>query len=172
LALKNRVIKIILTVYFGLFILLLVVFGYHWTFYEEAPDQPIAFSHKKHVGELELECLTCHTYVEVSIHANVPAVSICMSCHENVATDKPEIQKLTAFWQEKKPIPWAQVYQVKDHVYFSHKRHIIAGLDCSNCHGEVEVMDKIRRVRSLKMGWCVDCHRSKEAPLDCYTCHK
>ena len=61
---KNRVVKIILSVYFGLFILLLLVFGYHWTFYEEAPEQPIAFSHKKHVGELELECLTCHVYVD------------------------------------------------------------------------------------------------------------
>ncbi len=169
---KNRIVKIIISLYFALFIILLIGFRYYWTHYEEAPDQPIAFSHKKHVGELELECTVCHENVDRSIHASVPPVATCMSCHEGVATDKPEIQKLTKYWLDKEPIPWAQVHKVKDHVYFTHKRHIKAGLDCANCHGEVAVMEKIRRVSSLKMGWCVDCHKSKNAPLDCYTCHK
>lgn len=169
---KNRIVRFILFAYFAAFAVLLLALGYHWSHYEEAPDQPIAFSHKKHVGELELECTTCHVNADKGKHATAPAVSVCMSCHEGVATDKPEVQKLTKFWQDKQPIPWAQVHQVKPHVYFTHKRHIKAGLECANCHGEVATMDKIRRVRSLKMGWCVDCHRAKGAPLDCYTCHK
>lgn len=169
---KNRIIKLVLSGYFAIFLILLLVFVFHWSNYEEAPEQPIAFSHKKHVGELKLECTTCHLYADRGKHATAPAVQICMSCHEGVATDKPEIQKLTKFWEDKQPIPWAQVHNVQDYVYFTHKRHIKAGLDCANCHGEVATMDKIYRVNSLKMGWCVDCHKSKEAPLDCYTCHK
>jgi hypothetical protein len=169
---KNRIVKLVLFGYFGIFLILLLVFVFHWSKYEEAPEQPIAFSHKKHVGELELECTLCHVYADKGKHATVPAVATCMSCHEGVATDKPEIQKLTKYWNDKEPIQWAQVHKVKDHVYFTHKPHIKAGLDCANCHGEVATMDKMYRVSSLKMGWCVDCHKSKGAPLDCYTCHK
>lgn len=168
---KNRIFNIISVIYFGIFILLLSGLKQYF-FYEQAPDQPINFSHQKHVSELGLKCDFCHKYAEKSIHATVPAADVCMSCHKAVAKDKPEIQKLTQYWSDKNPIPWTQIHKVKDHVYFTHKRHIRAGLDCVNCHGEVQKMEKIRRVSSLRMGWCVDCHKSRGAPLDCYTCHK
>ena len=85
-----------------------------------------------------------------------------------------EIKKLTKFWDEKKPIPWERVYAipVRNYVYFSHKRHIKAGLECAKCHGDVSVMPKIKRVRQLEMGWCVSCHRENKAPTECATCHK
>jgi len=43
---------------------------------------------------------------------------------------------------------------------------------CGLCHGEVRGMDQMRQVRSLKMGWCIDCHSHNEASIDCLTCHK
>ena len=42
---------------------------------------------------------------------------------------------------------------------------------CSVCHGDVGSMTKVKQVRSLKMGDCVDCHRDNSAPTDCVTCH-
>lgn len=42
---------------------------------------------------------------------------------------------------------------------------------CSICHGDVGGMVKVKQVRSLKMGDCVDCHRDNSAPTDCATCH-
>jgi len=42
---------------------------------------------------------------------------------------------------------------------------------CSTCHGAVENMVKVKQVRSLKMGDCVDCHRENSAPTDCAICH-
>ena len=54
---------------------------------------------------------------------------------------------------------------------------------CSICHGDVGSMTKVRQVRPLKMGDCVDCHRDNSfvqedegqvrlfAPTDCATCH-
>ena len=42
---------------------------------------------------------------------------------------------------------------------------------CSICHGDVGAMVKVKQVRSLKMGDCVDCHRDNNAPTDCATCH-
>ena len=36
----------------------------------------------------------------------------------------------------------------------------------------ISLFRKLRQVRSLKMGWCVSCHRENEASVDCLTCHK
>ena len=42
---------------------------------------------------------------------------------------------------------------------------------CTICHGAVREMEKVKQVRGLKMGDCVDCHRDNDAPTDCVTCH-
>jgi hypothetical protein len=91
-----------------------------------------------------------------------------------VATDRPEIQKLADYWNRREPMEWNRVHRIRirDYVFFSHERHVKAKVDCAECHGEVKYMDKIRQVRSLEMGWCVQCHRSEKAPTDCLTCHR
>ena len=57
------------------------------------PAQPIAFSHKIHAGQYEIDCNYCHTGVNISKSANIPSVNICMNCHNAIETDKHEIQK-------------------------------------------------------------------------------
>lgn len=136
------------------------------------PEQPIEFPHYVHVGQLGMECSDCHQYVERSIHAGLPKAELCMECHEGVATDKPEVVKLTAMYKSGQPVEWVRVYQVKPHVYFTHKRHVLSGIRCQECHGPVELMTTIQRVSDLRMGWCLECHRSRGAPMDCVTCHK
>jgi len=158
--------------YFGFLILIILLMGFIWKTYREAPDQPIAFSHQKHVSYVGLECNHCHQYATVALQPGIPAVSVCMECHENVATDRPEIIKLTDYWNKKEPVLWADVNYLPPHVHFSHKRHIQKGIDCSVCHGEVKNMEKIRQVKSLRMGWCVTCHRENGGSDDCWTCHK
>jgi Cytochrome c7 and related cytochrome c len=49
------------------------------------PLQPIAFSHRLHAGELQVDCLYCHAGAETSRHAGVPAASTCMNCHRFVS---------------------------------------------------------------------------------------
>lgn len=46
-----------------------------------APEQPIAFSHRLHSGELQIQCLYCHSGAERSRHAGIPEASLCMNCH-------------------------------------------------------------------------------------------
>lgn len=137
-----------------------------------APDQPIAFPHTIHAGKLSLPCDFCHLFVGRSREAGAPPLEKCMSCHRTVATDRDEIRKLTRFYEEKQPVEWIRIHSLPDFIYFSHKRHVKAGVDCSECHGNVREMKKIRRVSSLKMGWCVSCHRVRGASRDCATCHK
>jgi hypothetical protein len=139
---------------------------------DRSPVQPIAFSHKLHAGVNGIHCLFCHRYAPVSPVAGIPAVATCRACHLYISPDAPEIKKLMAYWDKKQGIPWIRVYNEPDHVYFPHMMHIRAGLDCSACHGNVASMERITRSASLKMGWCLNCHRSRNASIDCWTCHK
>ncbi|NIM19092.1 MAG: menaquinol oxidoreductase [Candidatus Latescibacteria bacterium] len=159
---------------FTLFVAATVLMAYRWHAAHRPPEQPIAFSHRLHAGKLNLQCQFCHEYADKSPRAGVPAVSTCMSCHKAVATNSPEVQKLHEYWENEEPVPWNRVYslRVRKYVVFAHKRHVKADLDCTDCHGEVRLMDRVRRVSSLNMGWCVTCHRSRSASTDCLTCHK
>lgn len=56
-----------------------------------APVQPIAFSHRVHAGDLGLDCLFCHSGAERSRHAGIPAVSVCMKCHQQVTSSWSEL---------------------------------------------------------------------------------
>jgi hypothetical protein len=167
--------KLIPLLFIGLMIfgiLMVIGLGFHWNFTGKKPVQPIAFSHQIHIQKVGLECTHCHIYADKSPKAGIPAVKICMDCHETVAVDKPGIKKLKGYWDRKEPIPWMKVHRQPWHIYFTHKRHIKAKIECTTCHGEVKAMTTVRKVRTLEMGWCVNCHRAKNAPTDCLTCHK
>ena len=49
--------------------------------------------------------------------------------------------------------------------------HIRAGVNCAECHGDVASMEAAVQVESLSMGWCLDCHKEREASRDCLVCH-
>ncbi len=136
-----------------------------------APSQPIAFSHKTHAGDYRMDCLYCHSAARVSSRAGVPSVQTCMGCHRRVARESPEVQKIQAYWKNRKPIPWIRVHSLPQFVRFNHKRHVRAGVACSSCHGRVEEMERVEQVASLKMGWCVSCHEARGAGKDCLICH-
>lgn len=48
------------------------------------PVQPIAYSHRLHAGELQIDCVYCHTGAETSRHAGIPPAATCMNCHRFV----------------------------------------------------------------------------------------
>jgi len=163
----------------GAVVLVGLVVGY-WAnaayFPGTSPEQPIAFSHRVHAGEYEIPCMYCHTQARRSISAGVPSVSKCVGCHNEVATEKPQIRKLMNYWRNQEPIPWIKVHDLPDFVHFTHKRHVLAGIECQTCHGPVETMDTIRltSVAPMEMGLCLNCHKQHEVNngLDCWTCHK
>lgn len=147
------------------------------------PTQPINFSHNLHAGQMKIDCQYCHTGVEKSRHAMVPPVNTCMNCHKIARKDRPEIQKLTAYYNEGKALPWKRIHKTPDFVYFNHSVHVNKGIDCVNCHGKVENMDKVLQVSSFTMTACLDCHRNAHerlpdvkgivnGPDNCYACHR
>lgn len=140
------------------------------------PEQPIKFSHVLHVQNNKMECQYCHWSVSKAAYAAIPEVETCIGCHGgrngNILPDSPEIKKLKDYYERGEPIPWVKVHVMPDHVKFNHKRHVKAGVGCQECHGQVPNMQVVERVSSMKMGWCLDCHRQKGTSIDCATCHR
>jgi hypothetical protein len=136
----------------------------------EPPKQPIAYSHKQHLA-LGLKCKECHVQPDPGDMMTFPASSKCMACHNTIAKDKPEIQKLAAFAKSGEIIPWVRVYKIPEWVDFSHKSHLDAGAKCENCHGAVAQRDAIYKEVETSMAACMDCHRQHNARVECNFCH-
>lgn len=51
-----------------------------------SPEQPIAYSHRLHAGELGIDCRFCHSSAEHGKHAGIPSSDVCMKCHKFVTT--------------------------------------------------------------------------------------
>lgn len=131
------------------------------------PAQPIAFSHELHAGTHEIACSYCHTGVERGKSATIPAVNVCMNCHNQIKKDAPEIKKIHAAWENNKPIEWIRIHNVPDFAYFNHYQHYkIAGIDCQTCHGPIQEMPEVYQHSTLNMGWCINCHRETKVDLD------
>jgi hypothetical protein len=131
------------------------------------PDQPIKFSHKIHAGQNQTDCLYCHYSAPYSKTAGIPSTSVCMNCHLIVRNGTRsggfEISKVVEHFDSLKTIRWTKVYNLPDHVFFSHAQHVGAGgISCQTCHGPVETMDRIKLNQELTMGWCVNCHRTTD----------
>jgi hypothetical protein len=130
-----------------------------------SPDQPVKFSHAVHAGQNGTNCFYCHSSAQYSKSAGIPAENICMNCHlvvrNGTRSGAFEIAKIIEAYESKKPFEWIKVYNLPDHVFFSHAQHVSAGgISCQQCHGPVEEMNRIRQVPDLSMGWCINCHRS------------
>lgn len=137
------------------------------------PRQPIAFSHKIHAGQYQLDCQYCHGGVRRSPAAGIPSVRLCMGCHQLVAANRPEIVRLRGAFEKREPIRWMRINVIPDFVYFNHYPHIARGVRCQKCHGEVQTMSEVwPAIRLDNMAYCVGCHRDNNASVDCYTCHR
>jgi len=134
------------------------------------PSQPIKFSHKIHVTDNKTDCLYCHSMAEYSPTGGIPSANVCMNCHvivrDGTNSGRWEINKLVQAYENNLPIHWIRVHNLQDHVFFSHAQHVTVGkVECGECHGDVEDMTQVKQVHDLSMGWCLDCHRTKEVDV-------
>ncbi len=60
------------------------------------PEQPIAYSHRLHAGELQIDCEYCHSGARRSRHAGIPAVEVCMNCHSYVTATRAQVRAAEA----------------------------------------------------------------------------
>jgi hypothetical protein len=153
------------------------------------PVQPMDFNHAIMAGDFKIECIYCHSQAEKGRFATIPEMSTCMKCHTEIKPKnargelKPAVVQMLQYWEEKKPVEWVKVNDLADFVYFDHSRHTMEEVQCEECHGKVETMERVYREYSLKMGWCLECHRqdptertpegqATRGPIYCSACHR
>lgn len=135
--------------------------------------QPIQFNHEKHTADLE--CVDCHKFNRTQTFSGLPTVKDCMECHDKPQTDSPEEEKIRVAAKEGRELEWKRLFQVPKHVYYSHRRHVILGqLPCQRCHGNMGKMKAPPTTApvAITMSFCIDCHKERNVPVDCVTCHR
>ena len=145
----------------------------HFLSIRPEPRQPLEFPHMIHTADIGVDCDYCHAGVTQGPVAGIPSVNVCMGCHEQVVTGDPRIAQLSEYAKKGQDIPWQRVYGFIEeaHVRFNHAPHIKAGVECSSCHGDLTSMTVAERAVNHTMGFCIACHKTKQASIDCLTCH-
>ena len=127
-------------------------------------------------------CMNCHTQIKTGTITGETEIN---KIYDAVGFN-PETGKYIKDYQQK-PIEWVRVHKLPDLSYFNHSQHVnVAGLECQQCHGNVEektvgqvaFKDELNKVQknqdegikfkhpTLTMGWCIDCHRTKEIDME------
>jgi hypothetical protein len=125
-------------------------------------DQPVPFSHDHHTSGLGIDCRYCHSTAEKLATAGMPTTETCMGCHSLIWKESPLLAPVRESWRSQQPLAWTRVYDLPDFVYFDHSVHLSNGIGCESCHGRVDRMPLMRKVVTLHMEWCLDCHRHPE----------
>lgn len=136
-------------------------------------QQPFEFPHVIHIKQ-NINCTDyCHTGAMTGPVAVIPQINTCMTCHDAIATDRPRIMQLAAMRDKGQDLAWNRVfnYYPESHVRFNHAPHIRASVECTTCHGNIGEQTVAQRNVDMTMGYCVNCHNERKAPVDCLTCH-
>ncbi len=135
------------------------------TYEKVVRPQPVPFSHEHHVAAIGIDCRYCHTSVENSNYAGIPPTKTCMNCHSQIWTSAAILEPVRESFRSGKSLVWTRVNDLPDFVYFNHSIHINKGVGCNTCHGEVDRMPLMYNNASLRMEWCLDCHRAPDKYL-------
>ena len=136
------------------------------------PPQPVSFNHKIHAAQ-NMECVDCHKGAEKKWGAGLPTLEDCMLCHQTIAREHEEVQKMARLVSmDVKKVDWVRVYDLPDFVFFSHKQHKRAGADCGTCHGPVATRETLMQEKSINMISCMKCHTEHGASNECFLCHE
>jgi hypothetical protein len=138
-------------------------------------------------------CMNCHKYVTAPLGAIRAEDELAKKEDRQpqriVSTELQKLYDALALDEKMQPdaakqltpIAWVKVHNLPDFAYFDHRAHVNVGVTCQQCHGPAEIMEQMRQVEDLSMGWCVNCHRdvnrlgvagkAVHASIDCATCH-
>lgn len=137
--------------------------------------QPIAFNHRKHTQDLQLDCEFCHPYVRTGAHPGLPSLETCAMCHQAPQGTSREAARVTELVAQGRPVSFAKLFRLPPHVFYTHRRHVgLGGLECRSCHGDIALTTRPPRrpLVNVQMGFCLDCHRRTGQTLDCIGCHR
>ncbi len=131
------------------------------------PEQPIAFSHRQHAGDLQISCLYCHGAAERSRHAGFPPASTCMTCHRFVTASQkvvvPELLEARKAHRAPQPVIAPELQKLYDAL----------GLDSKLEPDPNKTPSPISwvRVHHLPAFTCFDHRSHTKAGVECQRCH-
>lgn len=132
-----------------------------------APKQPIAYSHRLHAGELQIDCKFCHSSAESSRYAGIPSSDVCMKCHRFVTSSFDEMQQEMKLAEEKgrKPnvIVSEELQKLYDALALDEKFQPIAG-------AEPKAIEWVR-VHNLPDYACFNHQAHVGSGVSCQKCH-
>ena len=130
-----------------------------------SPEQPVPFSHARHLSTVRLDCRYCHPHVEIAPSAGLPTTKICMGCHTEILVGSPKLAPLVQAYEADEALVWVGVNVLADTIAFDHASHVAVGVACETCHGRVDQMHQIAQFAPLDEAWCMACHRQPERRL-------
>lgn len=92
-----------------------------------------------------------------------------------VKSGNNEKAKVAAYLKSDEDIPWNRIYDVPNHVYYSHRRHVtVAGIECATCHGSIASTTTPPQapLNDISMAFCIECHEQEKVTTDCNACHR
>ena len=138
-------------------------------------EQPIAFNHQTHAGELEITCDVCHEFYTSSRHSGLPSLTTCLDCHEDAVTESVEEQKIRDLAEAGQLDVFDKLFKLPDHTFYSHRRHANIGeIPCETCHGDIAATTTppTQSLVRVTMEFCIDCHESSDVQTECTACHR
>ncbi len=137
---------------------------------EPVRDERPAIPHKLHVGR-GLECTDCHSPDDPEADPKIPSREVCDTCHGDPAKLSAGAKKyFTAVTAADGKTNFPHRWATRD-VHPEHKRHVKAGLACTDCHGEMSDEPFAKPKPVTLMARCVSCHEARDKPVKCDTCH-
>lgn len=133
-------------------------------------EETVAFSHRIHVGDEELECSDCHRTAETADEPGMPTLRQCQLCHEEKDADKPPERRAGALF-DAGGFRATRRSALGEEIVFSHRAHVAKVEDCGACHEGIATNDRIDMAIAVDMDECMACHTKVNAPNDCATCH-
>lgn len=129
----------------------------------------IKFSHQKHVGDVGVDCATCHQDIvnnESLSNRQIPGHDVCQSCHEDELKNK-----CTLCHYSDNPVRPA-VTPVRD-LIINHKNHVVdRKVQCLTCHAGVDTTSIAGGEPRPRMNSCTTCHNGTVATNQCENCHR
>ena len=134
-----------------------------------AQEESFVFSHKMHIEDIGVDCISCHPSVVESKTAkdkNMPTHDECFVCHDD-DTASQKCATCHADPDNPHPIP-----AVKRDYFFDHSFHIeTQKMECIDCHRGLENTDLANEKNMPVMEQCFQCHNDLTASKQCRTCH-
>ncbi len=147
----------------------------YWNWDRGRIVQPIAFNHRAHVANAQIQCSECHAYYSQGAHSGLPGADVCMACHSDALTKSPEEARLRQSFERGNPPVFKKLFHLPAHVFYSHRRHAVLGkLECARCHGQIAdtVAPPTRPLVQISMDFCIGCHTQSNVTIDCKSCHR